>query len=86
MPWASLKSNANTRLDLSQFCALYIDVRIEVETQGTTSPNPTEITRVRKRDERTFISCMIMHHGGCYMRASYTLAMVDLTPTFPQPR
>jgi hypothetical protein len=33
MPWASLKSNA-TLIDLSQFCALYIDVRIEVKTQA----------------------------------------------------
>jgi hypothetical protein len=52
MPWVSLKSDANT-VDLGQFCALYIDVQIEAETQGTTSPNPTEITRVKDTTGRS---------------------------------
>ncbi len=55
-------------IDLSQFCALYIDVRIEVETQGTTSPNPTEITRVRKRAKGHLFHLHDQHRGGCYMR------------------
>jgi hypothetical protein len=46
--------------DLSQlFCALYIDVCIEVETQRTTSPNPTEIIVCERERKDIYFICMI---------------------------